>query len=67
MSMKLSLNLNGCMGYACCMMESPELFDLDEDTGLAILLVEHPDGSMREQAETAVRACPAGVISLSFE
>lgn len=67
MTIKLSVDLDGCMGYACCMLESPNLFDLDEDSGLAILLVESPSDDQRDEAERAVRACPAGVIALSDE
>ena len=64
MTMKLSVDLTACMGYACCMLESPSLFDVDEDSGLAILLVQNPSEDQRDEAERAVRACPAGVISL---
>lgn len=67
MTMKLSVNLAECMGYACCMLESPNLFDVDEDSGLAVLLVESPGDDQRDEAERAVRACPAGAIALSDE
>lgn len=65
MALKLSLDLDGCKGYACCMLESPNLFDIDDETGMAIQLVDSPTEELREEAECAVRACPAGIITLT--
>jgi ferredoxin len=46
------------------MMEAPTMFDLDEATGKAFLLDEHPSDGLRSDAERAVRACPARAITL---
>ncbi|RVU29179.1 ferredoxin [Streptomyces antnestii] len=59
--MKRSVDLAECLGYACCMRESPNLFDIRDDSGLATLLVEGPSDDQRDEAERAVRVCPAGV------
>jgi ferredoxin len=64
MPLKLTVDLDGCMGYACCMMEAPTLFDVDDETGKAVLLVENPTDEQRAEAEAGVRSCPANVISL---
>jgi ferredoxin len=64
MALKLSLDLDGCTGCACCMMECPNLFDIDDDSGKAILLVPEPLDELLEEAERAVRSCPENVISL---
>lgn len=64
MTMKITIDLEGCKGYACCMMEAPDLFDIDDATGKAVLLVEHPTEDQREQAERGARSCPANVITL---
>lgn len=35
---KISIDLNVCQGYANCVMEAEDIFDLDEETGLAVLV-----------------------------
>lgn len=64
MALKVLIDLDACQGYACCMMESPTLFDLDESTGKAFLLEENPAYDQRAEAERALRACPAKAISI---
>ena len=55
--MRVVVNLNQCEANALCMGVAPEVFDLTEDDEL-ILLNEHPDESLRDRIETAVRQCP---------
>lgn len=62
--MKVVVDLNACQGYACCMMEAPEVFDLDEDAGKVTLLQEQPPDALRAKTEAAVRACPAHALRL---
>lgn len=64
MAMKVLVDLDACQGYACCMMESPTLFDLDESTGKAIVLEANPADDQRAVAERAVRTCPAKAIAI---
>lgn len=64
MPLKLTVNLDGCTGCACCMMECPDLFDMDDVSGKAILLEENPSEDRLEEAERAVRSCPENVITL---
>jgi ferredoxin len=64
MALKVLIDLEACQGYACCMMEMPTMFDLDEATGKAFLLDENPSDDQRADAERAVRACPARAIKL---
>ena len=64
MALKVTIDLDGCTGCACCMMECPELFDIDDASGKAILLEAHPADDRLEEAERAVRSCPEGVIAL---
>jgi ferredoxin len=56
------VDLNACQGYACCIMEAPMVFDLDEDAGKVIVLDESPSDDRRSVVETAARACPAHAI-----
>lgn len=64
MSFRVVLDLNTCQGYANCVMVAPEVFDINEETGQAVLLQEHPDDSQRAAAEEAVRQCPTESISV---
>lgn len=62
--MKVTVDLDACQGYACCMMEAPEVFDLDEDAGKVILLQQNPPDDLRAKTEAAVRACPAKALKV---
>lgn len=64
MALTLTVDLDGCTGCACCMMECPELFDIDDESGQAILLEPNPSDDRLDEAERAVRSCPEGVITL---
>jgi ferredoxin len=45
-------------------MAAPEVFDIDETTGVAILLQENPDDGQRAGVEEAVRQCPTESITI---
>jgi ferredoxin len=64
LSFRVVLDLNTCQGYANCVMVAPEVFDINEETGVAILLQETPDDSQLAAVEEAVRQCPTGAISV---
>lgn len=64
MSMKVIVDMEACQGYACCMMEAPAVFDLDEAAGKAILLQETPGEEARAEVESAARNCPARAITV---
>jgi ferredoxin len=63
-SLRVVLDLDTCQGYANCVMSAPEVFDIAEQTGVAILLQEHPDDTQRAAVEEAVRQCPSESITL---
>jgi ferredoxin len=62
MSLRVTVDLNTCQGYVCCVMEAPEVFDIDDDAGKAVLLQEQPSDALRGKVEAAARACPARAI-----
>jgi ferredoxin len=64
---KLVLDTDACMGYANCVIEAPELFDIDEDSDKAVILEDNPDDSFRAAAERAVRVCPAVALRIEDE
>ena len=59
--MRIRVDLDACQGYACCMMEAPAIFDLD-DGGKAVVLLEEPSEELRELVDKSVRGCPARAI-----
>lgn len=61
--MRLVIDYNRCRRTGQCSYLHPELFKADE-VGAPLILVEHPDGGLREAAEEAVELCPSGAISL---
>jgi ferredoxin len=64
--MRLVVDHNKCRRTGQCSYLHPELFKADTD-GSPIVLVEQPDGKLREAAEEAVELCPSGAISLVEE
>lgn len=59
------LDLTRCQGYANCVVAAPEIFDIDETTGVAILLSPRPAADQRAAAEDAVSQCPTEAISIA--
>lgn len=59
--MKVTLDRGICNGYGNCVIEAPEVFDLDDD-GLGVVLDEHPPEDQREAVDAAVRTCPVQAI-----
>jgi ferredoxin len=62
--MRVILDTHNCQAYANCMLTAPEVFDLDEDAGLAIILQENPSEELRGAVEEAVRSCPVQALTL---
>ncbi|TSD58750.1 ferredoxin [Aeromicrobium piscarium] len=62
--MRVHLDLDLCLGYGNCVIEAPDHFELDDDSGKAIILIENPEESDRAVVEAAVRSCPAIALRL---
>ena len=56
-------DLGLCQGYANCVMNAPEIFDLDE-TGIVKVLKEEIGEGDVERVRAAVAACPVSALSL---
>ena len=61
--MKVSVNLDLCEANAVCVRCCPEVFRLEEDDTLTILLDEIPE-SLRSGVERASSRCPRQALSL---
>lgn len=62
--MRITLDAELCLGYGNCVVEAPDLFDLDPARNQAVVLDPTPEEPMRESAERAVRICPAAALRI---
>jgi ferredoxin len=61
--MKVVVNWKQCEGNGICAVEAPEVFELDDDDNLIVLL-ENPSEDLRAHVEAAARACPKRAITV---
>ncbi|MFI5612633.1 ferredoxin [Amycolatopsis sp. NPDC051903] len=62
--MKAHIDLTRCDGYANCVLEADRVFDVDESTGQAVLLLADIPGELAGDARRARESCPAQAIRL---
>ena len=62
--MRVVADLDLCQGHQMCQGEAPDVFAVDDDTDLVVVLQEHPDESLRSQVRSAVTYCPAMALAL---
>jgi ferredoxin len=63
MALKVVVDFDLCEANARCMEVCPEVFKVDDDDFLHIL-IETPPDSMREKLEEAARVCPRQAITI---
>jgi ferredoxin len=61
--MKVVVDFDLCESNAVCMDVCPEVFKVDDDDMLQIL-IEEPGNDLRSKLEEAVRLCPRQAISI---
>ena len=63
--MQVHLDLSKCKGYVNCVIAAPEVFDIDDDSGLATLKTDHVDGDeLIAKVRQAVSDCPTAAIAV---
>lgn len=62
--MKVTVDQSVCREYANCVIESPDVFDLDDESGKAVVLVAEPDPSQFDEVRAAAASCPVKAITL---
>jgi ferredoxin len=62
--MKILVDQRTCREYANCVIESPDVFDLDEVTGKVVALLDEPDAALHDEVRAAAAACPVRAITL---
>ncbi|MFG1923127.1 ferredoxin [Cryptosporangium sp. NPDC048952] len=62
MTYRVDIDENLCNSYGNCVVAAPEIFDLDDETNIAVVQPGHPadDEALREAAAD----CPARAITL---
>lgn len=62
--MKITIDLDLCLGHAQCEDAAPEVFRVEED-GYAHVLQQDPGVDLWSKVEEAVRRCPTQAISVT--
>ncbi len=62
-TMKITVDLERCEGFASCVVSAPELFDLDDERNVAVVL-EPVAGDARALALEAAASCPVRAITV---
>lgn len=63
--MNIEIDSRLCKAYANCTFEAPDVFEVDDATGKARVLLDDVPESRREEIERAVDACPVQAIRLA--
>lgn len=61
--MKVVVDYDLCEANAICMQQAPEIFRVEEDDTLTVLLEEVP-GDLQDKARESERLCPRQAIKL---
>lgn len=59
--MHVHADREACQGYMLCVLEAPEVFDVD-DTGTVVVTTASPGDDLRAKVESAISACPARAL-----
>jgi ferredoxin len=61
---KIAVDMELCIGSGTCAMTAPAVFDQDQDEALVVILDPEPPPEQWEAVRSAVRHCPAAVITV---
>jgi ferredoxin len=63
---RITADLKVCQGFANCVMNASDLFDVDDEDMVVVLREEIGDDEFAH-ADQAVRSCPVSALSLEAE
>jgi ferredoxin len=61
--MKIRVDRDSCEGNALCVKAAPEVFRVDDEDYVEVLVAE-PGAELAAKVREAVRRCPKGALSL---
>ena len=62
--MRVTADTDTCQAFGNCLLEAPDVFDLDEENAAVVVLQAHPPEGLRPAVEAAVRNCPVQALTL---
>lgn len=62
--MKITVDLERCEGFASCVISAPDLFDLDDERNVAVVLEPVVGSASRIPAFEAAASCPVQAITV---
>ena len=62
--MRVVVDWDLCQGHGACKSEAPEVFDVDEQNSVVIVLQESPPEALRTSVLAAVKYCPTRALSI---
>lgn len=65
--MHVTVDTGICQAYGNCLLLAPDVFDLDDDSGVAIVLQARPPAELHEAVIDAVHGCPVHALTLVAE
>lgn len=60
--MRVRIKAELCQGHGMCLLACPEIFDLSDEDGHAIILQTEVPAALFEKVGHAVQSCPEGAI-----
>lgn len=61
--MRIQIEETRCDGHGLCVVEAPEVFDLNDDD-IAVVKAAAPPAELEEQVNRAVAVCPKAAITI---
>jgi ferredoxin len=62
--MRAHVDLNVCQGHGVCHMSAPQVFELDEEDGHSIVMVDPVPPEMQADAQLGADSCPERAIMI---
>jgi ferredoxin len=61
---KIIADLEACQGYANCVIEAPDVFDIDDSSAKVVILQATPTPDLVDDVRRAAAACPVKALTI---